>query len=122
MGGNSINVGKDRIMGKIPILDRPSTQGIISHFSDMGLSLLSQFYEWDDQSPNLIGWNFPKFPAHLEVDLCTLQTHLYGTAPLKKDSIDGFRWAPLAQRIPSKQPTRNSVVTITLQLFGPIGK
>ena len=50
MGGNTINIGKDRIMGQTPIIDRPGTQRIISHFSDMGLNILSQFSKWDDQS------------------------------------------------------------------------
>lgn len=94
MGGNSINVGKIRIMGKIPILDRPVTQRIISHYSNMGLKLLSQFSKWDDQSQNWIGWNFPKVPADLEADLGTLQYLLYRANPLKKDKIDGFHWDP----------------------------
>ena len=90
MGGNTINVGKDRIMGQIPIIARPSTQRTFSHYSNMGLSLLSQFSKWDDRSQIWTGWHFPKVPAHLEADLGNLQSHLYGATPLKKYNIDGF--------------------------------
>ena len=90
MGGNTINIGKDRIMGQSPIIDMPGTQCIISHFNNMGLSFLSQFSKWDDQSQICTSWQFPKVPAHLEADLNNLQSHLYGLALFKKDNIDEF--------------------------------
>ena len=89
-GGNTINIGMDRIMGQIPIMDSPDTQNILHYYSNMGLKFLSQFSKWDAQTQMWIGWNFPNIPPHLEDELRNLQSYIHGSAPIKKDSIDGF--------------------------------
>ena len=94
IGGNNINIGKDKIMGHPPLLDIPDTHHILSHFYNRGLNILSHISNWDIHSQFWTDWHFPSVPAHLEVDLCNLKNLFYGTVPLKKYGMDFFHWDP----------------------------
>lgn len=91
MGGASINIGADKILGQQPINMHEETIPILNFFNNRGIHYLDQISNWDPQSHIWLGCSFLVIPSELNSSLCSLQSLLHSKTPIKKNEMDGFR-------------------------------
>lgn len=93
-GGETVNLGSDKIMGSPPINSLPGMGHIIHYLQSKGIYNLSQISQWNVSSNTWVRWEFPPIPHHLKVSFDSLCNYLHSIAPTIKGEKDEFRWDP----------------------------
>eukprot|EP00253_Pinus_taeda_P017214 PITA_17214 len=93
-GGETVNIGSDKIMGNPPINSLPDIDPILRYLHSKGISNLSQISQWNDSANARVQWEFPPIPHHLKGSFGSLCSSLHSIAPTIKGAKDEFRWDP----------------------------
>lgn len=93
-GGETVNLGLDKIMGNPSISSLPSMGPIIHYLQSRGIYNLSQISHWNVSSNTWVRWDFPPMPHHLKESFDSLCNYLHSIAPTNKGEKDEFRWDP----------------------------
>eukprot|EP00253_Pinus_taeda_P006959 PITA_06959 len=93
-GGETVNIGSDKIMGNPPINNLTGTDPILRYLHSKGITKLSQISQWNDSTNAWIQWAFPPIPHHLNDSFDSLCSSLHSIAPTIKGAKDEFRWDP----------------------------
>eukprot|EP00253_Pinus_taeda_P015168 PITA_15168 len=93
-GGETVNIGSDKIMGNPPINNLPDIDPILRYLHSKGISKLSQISQWNDSTNAWIQWEFPPIPHHLNDSFGSLCSSLHSIAPTIKGAKDEFCWDP----------------------------